>query len=79
MFENFKSSRDMNKYSGDVNDPKNYYDPGWEDSTFRFMTYDQSFYKMPYDVRKGLLIDNSVLNEQFLHCFLANRKSLLLN
>ena len=45
----------MNKYSGDANDPAKYYDPGWEDSRFRFMSFDQTFYKMPYDCRKSEL------------------------
>ena len=54
VFDNFKSSGDLNKYTGISGDPKKYYEDGWQDALLRLMKFDQSFYKMPYDCRKSM-------------------------
>ena len=53
MFDEFLRIGKLINYSGYGGEATTFYDHNFEQAPFRLMKYDETFYKMPYDVRKS--------------------------
>ena len=51
MFETFKATGKIQHYSGYGQEPKTFYQANYAKAACRFMKFDETFWKMPYDVR----------------------------
>ena len=56
IFQRFKQTGEVKEYCADVQEPVSFYDDNFDRAHYRFLTFDQTFYKMPYDCRKSMFI-----------------------
>ena len=53
MYDDFLKTGKLRNYSGFGQEATTFYDKDFESAPLRIMKYDETFYKMPYDVRKS--------------------------
>ena len=53
IYEDFKRTGKLMNYSGFGKEAKTFYEKDFEAAAVRMLNYDQTFYKLPYDVRKS--------------------------
>ena len=53
IYKDFKRTGKLANYSGFGEQPTTFYEPNFATANVREIKYDQTFYVMPYDVRKS--------------------------
>ena len=51
LFEDFKRTGKITKHSGYGHKARTFYEPNFETAPFRFINFDETYHKMPYDAR----------------------------
>ena len=54
IFQRFKDTGELKEYCTAVQQPVSFYNNNFEQVHYRSLTFDQTFYKMPYDCRNSM-------------------------
>ena len=54
MFDEFMWMKSLSNYTGHDRQPASFKDPNFEVALIRLVNFDETFHKMPYDVRKSM-------------------------
>ena len=73
MYEKFKKSGLLTKFSGYGEQPASFYDPNFEKASLREMNLDETYYGMDYDCRSSKIHYNFFTYILLFHkCFTLN-------
>ena len=51
IYENFKKTGQLNGYAGFGETPKTFFEKGYKSASLRYMKFDETYHRMPYDCR----------------------------